>query len=505
MKRREFVAATGSALAARTLALTQTDAARATASKEDVMISPMSPIAAELPEGAVRALEPRLRGDLIRPSDAAYDQARQVWNATIDRYPALIVRPADANDVIHAVQFARGNDLPLAVRGGGHSPAGYGTVDGGLLVDLSAMKRLVIDPEQRVARAEPGLTWGEFNAQTHDHGLATPGPDVAAVGLGGHTLGGGFGWLSRKYGMTIDNVLSAEVVTAAGEIMTASEDENSDLFWALRGGGGNFGIATTFHYQLHPVSTIVGGMLVYPATQEVLRSYVEAASGAPDELSTLTSVLQAPPLPFIPEDAYGTPVFMVIACFAGDRDATEQAYTPFRSLGGLSPLADTVGPMPYPALFDLSKMGATRQPQAIRAGFMHDIDEKMVDAILDAISRASSPYSKVMLRVLGGEIARVPASATAFSHRDKPIYFAINNAWDDARDPRAGQHVEWSEALWRVLAPRTAGAYANFLEDEGPERVRAAYSTEDFARLTSLKRRYDPDNVFQLNANIPPA
>jgi FAD/FMN-containing dehydrogenase len=461
-------------------------------------------ISRQVPERAVQALERQFAGEVIRPGDAAYDLARQVWNATVDRHPALIVRPRNAHDVILALHVARANDLPLAVRGGGHSVAGYGTVDRGLIIDLSHMKSLEIDPERRLAIAESGLTWGEFNAQTHDQGLATPGPDVAAVGLGGHTLGGGFGWLSRKYGMTIDTLIAAEVVTADGEVMTASEAENSELFWGLRGGGGNFGIATRFRFRLHPVSTIVGGVLVYPARREVLRAYVDTASAAPDELTTLTSLLQAPPLPFIPVEAHGAPVFMVIACHAGDLEASERAYAPFRNLGGHLPLADTVGSMPYPALFDLTQMAATRQPQAIRAGFMHDLDETAIDTILDAIAHPSSPYSKVMLRVLGGEIARVPPEATAFAHRDKRLYVAINNSWDDVRDPQADHHVAWTEALWQVLAPRTTGAYANFLGDEGAARVRAAYSPASLARLASLKRRYDPDNVFRLNANIAP-
>jgi FAD/FMN-containing dehydrogenase len=467
------------------------------------MTPSLNTIAVALPERAVRTLEEMVSGETIRPGDVAYDQARQVWNAMADRYPALIMRPRDANDVRHAVSFARGHDLPLAVRSGGHSVAGYGTVDGGMVVDLSTMKRLEIDPERRVAWAEAGLTWGELNTQTHGHGLATPGPDVAAVGLGGHTLGGGFGWLSRKYGMTIDNVIAAEVITAEGQFLTASDAENSELFWALRGGGGNFGIATRFQYRLHPVSEIVGGVLVYPARREVLQAYVDAASAAPDELATITSTLQAPPLPFIPVEAHGSSVFMMIGCYAGDIETSQHAFGPFRSLGGHTPLADAVGPMPYPALFELTQMGAARRSQAIRAGFMDVIDETTIDSMLDAVAHATSPFSMVMLRVLGGEMARVSPETTAFSHRDKPLYFAIQNGWDDAGDPRADEHVAWTESLWQALAPRTAGAYANFLGDEGPERVRAAYAPAAFDRLMEIKRRYDPENVFRLNATIP--
>jgi FAD/FMN-containing dehydrogenase len=458
-----------------------------------------------LPERAIRSLEAELSGEVIRPEDGGYDQARRVWNAAVDRFPALIVRPVDANDVIQAVAFARDHDLEIAVRGGGHGAAGHGTVDGGLVIDLSRMKRLEIDPSRQIAWADTGLTWGEFNTRTHADGLATPGPDVAAVGLGGLTLGGGFGWLSRKHGMTIDNLLSAEVVTADGKLLTASADENSDLFWALRGGGGNFGVATRFQFRLHPVRDVVGGVVVYPAARDVLADYVATAPAMAEEITTFTFVMLAPPLPFLPSDVHGSPVFMIIPCYTGDPDAGQAALAPLRELGGISPRADTVGPVPYPALFDLTAMGATRQPQAIRAGFIDDIDETALDAILDAVSHASSPYSKVALRGLGGGIARVPNDATAYSHRDKALYVAINNAWDVEADLQPERHVAWTEELWRVFAPRAAGAYVNFLADEGPERVRAAYSPGNYTRLAAIKRQYDPENVFHLNANIAPA
>ncbi len=362
-----------------------------------------------------------------------------------------------------------------------------------------------IDHRQGLATAETGLTWGEFNTQTHEAGFATPGPDVATVGLGGNTLGGGFGWLSRQYGMTIDNVLAAEVVTADGQLVRASDDENPDLFWALRGGGGNFGIVTQFQLRLHPVSTVMGGVLVYPASREVLRDYVEAGDVAADELTTLSSLLNAPPLPFIPVEAHGKPVLMIIASYAGDPESSAQAYSQLRSLGGTAPIADTVATVPYPALFKVTDVASERQPQAIRAGFMHDLDGATIDAMLDAVAHPSSPFSKVMLRVLGGAIARVPAEETAFSHRDKRLYFAINNAWEESPGQDPDRHVAWTEELWQEMAPRTAGAYVNFLGDEGDERVREAYAPSALARLAEIKRRYDPDNVFRLNANIVPA
>jgi FAD/FMN-containing dehydrogenase len=460
---------------------------------------------ATIPESTVHSLAEQLRGEIIRPGDTNYDQARQVWNATIDRRPALIVRPRDADDVITSVGFARANDLPLAVRSGGHSAAGFGTVEGGVALDLSLMKRFALDPARRVATAETGLTWGEFNGLAAETGLATPGPDVGAVGLGGHTLGGGFGWLSRRHGMTIDNLLAAEVVTADGNIVNASAEEHPDLFWALRGGGGNFGIATRFTYRLHPVETVIGGAIAYPASRAVLRDYVKAAAAAPDELATITFTMLAPPAPFIPTEAHGMPIFLLIGCYVGEPGGAERAFAPLRKLGGGAPLADTVVRLPYPALFQMTKMGETRRPQAIRAGFMTSIDDVVLDAIVDAVGNATSPFGSVMLRVLGGAITRVATDATAFSHRDKPFYMVVSNAWDNPRDSRADHHVTWTEALWRVLSPRTTGAYANYLGNEGPERILAAYSPAAFARLAKIKRRYDPDNVFRLNANILPS
>jgi FAD/FMN-containing dehydrogenase len=317
-------------------------------------------------EAAIRALRGRVRGQVVRPDDSGYDQARRVWNTAVDRHPALIVRPHDVADVVAAVDFARTEGVPLAVRGGGHSPAGHGTVDDGLVVDMSGWSRLEIDPERREARAGPGLTWGEYNARTHVEGLATPGGDVAAVGVAGLTLAGGMGWLMRKHGLTIDNLLEVDLVTADGRHLTVNDAEHPDLYWALRGGGGNFGIATGFRYRLHPVGTVLGGALVYPATREGLRAYAEVAATAPDGLTTITLVGKAPPLPFVPAEAHGTPIHLIVPCFvgdAGDRDgdgdgdgdgdsdsqAGERALAPLRSLARRPPLADTDGPRPYPA------------------------------------------------------------------------------------------------------------------------------------------------------------
>jgi FAD/FMN-containing dehydrogenase len=451
---------------------------------------------------AVRSLHERLHGEVVRPGDGGYDDARRVWNARVDRHPALIVRPRDVAGVTDAVDFARSHDLALAVRGGGHSPAGYGTVDGGLVVDLSDMRRLEIDPGRRTARAEAGLTWGEYNSRTHEHGLATPGGDVAAVGIAGLTLGGGMGWLMRKHGMTIDNLLEVDVVTADGRRLTASETEHPDLLWALRGGGGNFGIATGFRYRLHPVDTIFGGAIVYPATREGLRAYADATAAAPDELTTITFVLKAPPLPFVPADAHGTPVHLILPCYVGDLDTGNEALAPLRALAGRTPLADTTGPMPYPGLYDLTAMAAVSRPHAIRNAYLRALTDETIEVVLDFVERVTSPFSLVALRELGGAMARVPADATAFAHRDKAFYLAADSSWE--AEPHAERHIAWADAFWQAVAPHTDGAYAGFLDDEGDDRVRSAYSPATYRRLAEIKRRYDPANLFRLNPNVRP-
>ena len=456
-----------------------------------------------LSEAAVRSFAARVRGTVIQPGDEEYDPARRVWNAAVDRHPALLVRPREVPDVIEAVSFARTYDLPLAVRGGGHSPAGYGTADLGLVVDLSAMKRLDVDPDRRVASAEAGLTWGEYNARAHEKGLATPGGDVGAVGIAGLTLSGGMGWLMRKHGMTIDNLVEVDIVTTDGRRLTASAEAEQDLFWALRGGGGNFGIATGFRYRLQPVGTILGGAIVYPATRDGLRAYADATASAPDELTTITFVSNAPPLPFIPAAAHGTPVHLILPCYTGDLDAGQHALAPFRKLAGGTPLADTTAPMPYPALYELTNMAAVRRPHLIKNAFIRELSDDTIEIILDFVNRVTSPFGMIALRELGGAMARVPADGTAFAHRDKAFYIAADSSWEE--EPSPERHIAWAEAFWKAVAPHTDGAYAGFMGDEGDARVRAAYPGATYTRLAAIKRRYDPDNVLRLNPNIQPA
>jgi hypothetical protein len=452
-------------------------------------------------DAAIRDFQSHLLGDAIRPQDAAYDSARQVWNRAIDRRPALVVRAADAADVIRSVSFARDNELPLAVRSGGHSMAGHSTVDDGIVIDLSRMQGMSVDADRRVAWVQPGLTWGGYAERAHAYGLGTTSGDSGTVGIGGLALGGGVGWMVRKYGLTVDNMLSAEIVTADGRLVRASADEHPDLFWALRGGGGNFGVATAFQFNLHPAGTILGGGVIYPATREVLRGWADYAPQAPEELTTIVFIMKAPPLPFIPAEHVGKLIALIGYCYAGDLDEGQRALEPLRNLA--TPLADLTSPMPYPGMFELTREAAQPQPHFIRAGFMPAFDDGSIDAIVEHGQRMPVPTGLIQLRGLGGAMARVPSDATAFAHRDKPFFASVIGGY------RAPQEAEpqfaWMQGLWSELEPKAEGVYVNFLEDEGERRVRQAYSTLGYRRLAEVKRRYDPQNLFNMNQNIRPA
>jgi FAD/FMN-containing dehydrogenase len=447
------------------------------------------------------AFAAELHGSIVLPGDPEYDEARQVHSAQYDRRPAVVVRAVDAADVARTVRFARVTGLPFSVRGGRHSLAGFGTNDGGIVLDLAAMKGLHIDPVARTAWAQPGLTAGEYTRAAAAHGLATPFGDTGSVGIGGLTLGGGIGWLVRKYGMTIDSLLAVEIVTADGRQVIASEQSHPDLFWAVRGGGGNFGVATRFQFRLHPVGQILGGALFLPPTVDVLRALVPTAQAAPEELTTISFLMRIPPMPFVPAEQVGKLSVVVMFVWCGDPGEGQAALEPFRRLA--SPLAEAALPMPYPGIYQLLAEGERRSLGAHRSRFLTTIDDAAAEAMLDAMAEPSSPMAMIQIRVLGGAMARVQADATAFTQREAPVMLLIITPYEDPSTE--AEHVAWTVALHDALAANDAGVYSNFLEAEGDARIRAAYPNGTYERLADVKRRYDPTNLFRLNQNIPPS
>src|SRR5215211_7495507 len=439
-----------------------------------------------------------LNGRVITPDDAAYDEARAVFYGGFDRRPALIVRVADAADVSHVIALERG--LELAIRSGGHSVAGHSTTDGGIVLDLSEMKGLEIDVGRRTAWAETGLTAGEFSAAADAHGLATGFGDTGSVGIGGITLGGGVGYLVRKHGLTIDDLLAAEVVTADGELLRVDAETHPDLFWAIRGGGGNFGVATRFQYRLHQVDTIVGGMLVLPATPEVIASFVAEADAAQEELSTIANVMTAPPMPFLPAEHHGKLVIMALLAYAGEVETCERAIAPFRALA--TPIVDMVKPMRYPEIYPPEEEDYHPVASA-RTMFVDAIDRPTAETIVDLLQASSAQMAVAQIRVLGGAMARVPADATAFAHRSSRIMVNVAALYE--RPDEAAEHEPWLTAFAAALRQGDGGAYVGFLGDEGEGRIRDAYPASTWERLAAIKARYDPTNLFRLNQNIPPA
>ena len=437
---------------------------------------------------------------MIGPDDPGYDEARTVFLGGIDRRPAVVVRVADAADVSRVISLARETGLELAVRGGGHSSAGHSVSDGGIVLDLSDLKGLEIDVDGRTAWAESGLTAGEYTVAAGAHGLATGFGDTGSVGIGGLTLGGGVGFLVRKHGLTIDNLLAAEIVTADGQLLRADAKTHPDLFWAVRGGGGNFGVATRFHFRLHEVDTIVGGLLFLPATAEVIASFIAEAEAAPDELSTIANVKNAPPMPFLPEEVHGQLVVMAILAYAGETEAGERAVAPFRALA--TPIADMVKPMPYPEIYMADEPDYHPTAEA-RTMFVDRIDRDAAEMIVGRLAGSDASLRVAQLRVLGGAMARVPADATAFAHRSSRIMVNVAAFYDGPAD-RPARKV-WVEEFAAALLQDDSGAYVNFLADEGEARVRQAYPGATWDRLAAIKARYDPTNLFRLNQNIPPA
>ena len=471
-----------------------------------VQIATQSDERRKLDEGQVEAFADQLRGPLIRPTDEAYDEARQIWNAMIDKHPALIARCTGTADIIKAVNFARENDLPLAVRGGGHNVAGNALCDDGLVIDLSQMTGIRVDPEKRIARVQPGADWGDLDHETQAFGLATPGGIVSDTGIAGLTLGGGFGWLTRKYGFTCDNLLSADVVTADGQLVKASPDENPDLFWGIRGGGGNFGIVTSFEFELHPVGpTVLAGVVIHPfdAAGDVLRFYREFSATAPKELGSMAVFRTAPPAPFIPEEMHGEPVIGIVVCYAGDVEEGKRVVQPIKDFG--TPLADAIKPKPYAAHNASLDAG---QPARLRyywkSEYLARISDDAIETCVSYAADMLSPHTRLAIFQLGGAVRQYEEDAMAVSHRDAEYILAINTGWKDSADDE--REVQWTRDLWTSMQPfSTGGVYVNFMsEDDGARRVKAAYGDNKYERLAQLKREYDPDNLFHMNKNIKP-
>jgi FAD/FMN-containing dehydrogenase len=447
----------------------------------------------------IAQLRSMVKGGVIAPGDAAFDTARTVFVGGIDHRPAVIVRAADARDVAFVVSLARQTGLELAIRSGGHSAAGHSVSDGGIVLDLSEMRAMQIDAEHRTAWAESGLTAGEYTAATAAHGLATGFGDTGSVGIGGITLGGGIGYLVRKHGLTIDDLLAADMVTADGELCRVDADTNPDLFWAIRGGGGNFGVVTRFQFQLHQVDGITGGMLILPATPEVIRSFVTAAEAAPEELSTIANIMTAPPMPFVPAEYHGRIIILAMLVHAGSLEAGQRAIAPFRAIA--TPIADMVRPMPYPEIYPPEEAGY--HPLAAgRSLFVDTVDHAAAEAIVDHLQSSTASMAVAQVRVLGGAMARVPVEATAFAHRRRRIL--VNLAALYQRGEETAPHEAWVSRFARTLHHGDAAVYVNFLGPEGDPRVRDAYPGATWDRLAAVKARYDPSNLFRLNHNIPP-
>jgi FAD/FMN-containing dehydrogenase len=451
----------------------------------------------------VDELREQVRGVVITPDDDGYEQARRVYNAMIERRPALVVRCANAGDVMSAVRFAGEHDLDLAVRGGGHSVPGFGTCDGGVVIDLSGMRGVRVDPVNRTARAEGGATWGDFNAATHAFGLATTGGIVSTTGVSGLTLGGGIGYLSRACGLSCDNLVSADVVTADGRFLVASEQEHPDLFWALRGGGGNFGVVTSFEFRLHPIKDIYGGPIFFELRDggDVLRFYREFIADAPEELGAFPAFQIAPPLPFIPEDRHGDTFIGIVACWAGPLEQGERVVEPIRQVAPV--VAEFVGPMPYPALnsaFD--ELVPPGLQHYWKANFVTELSDEIIEAHLAHGPKVPAVSSTMHIYPINGACHRVAPDATAFAYRDANFATVIAGMWPDPTDNDA--NTDWVRSYYDATAPYSEeGGYINFMGGDDQDRIRANYRG-NYERLVAVKREYDPGNLFHLNQNIKP-
>jgi FAD/FMN-containing dehydrogenase len=456
-------------------------------------------------EATLAELEQGLSGQLVRPGDKSYDEARAIWNGAHDRRPDLIVRCAGVADVMRAVDFARSENLVIAVRGGGHSLPGFSTSDGGLVIDLSGMTAVRVDPERRTAVAEGGCTWAELDHETQAFGLAVTGGLISTTGIAGFTLGGGIGWLMRRFGLACDNLIAADVVTADGQLVHASEHENPDLLWGLRRGGGNFGIATSLEYRLHPVGPMVlAGPIFFAGdrAEEVLRFYRDWVRDLPDEVTTMVNLTTAPPAPFLPEAVHGKPIVAVIAVHAGEPESGRALVQPLKDLG--DPIADLIGDMPYTTMQTLlDPLWPRGVHNYMRSAYVDELTDAAIEATVARHDAVPSPMSEIHLQHFGGAVARVGDDHAAFGNRT--AQYVLNVV---ARTPEAdgfAENVAWARGTAEDLAPVSRdGAYVNFMGDAGDERLRASYGDATYERLVALKRRYDPANLFRLNQNITP-
>ncbi|MGH2443834.1 MAG: FAD-binding oxidoreductase [Chloroflexota bacterium] len=455
-------------------------------------------------EGAIEAFIASLRGEVIRPGDESYESARMVWNGMIDKHPSLIVRCAGAADVIATVNFGREHGMETAVRGGGHNVAGNAVCDGGLVIDLSSMRSVHVDPARRTAWAEPGCTWGEFDHETQAFGLGTTGGLVTSTGIAGFTLGGGMGWLVRKHGLACDNLRSVDIVTAEGKLINASPENHPDLFWGVRGGGGNFGVVTGFEYQLHPVGPMVfGGAVFHPLerAREVLSFYREFTARAPDELTTMAAIMTAPPAPFIPADLHGKSAIAIASCYAGSMEQGEAAVASLLSFG--PPAGAHIGPVPYTMLqsmFDASAPAGLNNYW--KSHYLASLDGDATDVILKYATMIPAPFSQIHLHQLGGAMSRTPNGSTAFGHRDAAYALNIIGMWADPAE--TDRDLQWVRQFWAAMERFSVGVYVNFMAEEDEGTVKSAYDAGAYQRLVTLKRKYDPVNFFHLNQNIKP-
>lgn len=471
--------------------------------QDTVQYNPNEPERQQINEQMMDKLTSIVRGEVILPGDAAYEVERKIWSGNFNRYPAAIVCCVDAEDVRIAVNFAREQGMILSVRSGGHSIVGYSTNNGGLVIDLANLRKITIDPVNQTARLEPGLTWGEVSNALQPFDLALTAGNVASVGVGGLLLGGGIGWMVRAYGLSIDRVRSVELVTADGQLLRASADENPKLFWGLRGGGGNFGIATAFEVDLHPGGTVLGGIVFYEATEaeRILKEYARLSVTAPDELSTQAMLALAPPAPFIPPDKQGTPIVGILVCYTGDLSEGERVVAPLRQLA--TPIADLIAPMPYPQIFALTEVGEVRGLQHhARSQFFETFSDEMLQTLVEATQSVLSPETIVSLWVLGGAMSRVAPDATAFAHRDKQGMVLVTHFAPVSADA-ASLHAR-TQHIFQALMPYANGVYVGFTVDEVVQRMHDVYPPATYDRLVALKNQYDPTNLFGLNQNIKP-